>query len=321
MDFVANKTGENEYSVVCWESELKAICGMAAEEEMEGLETGGELYGLYTQSDKPVIMFATPAGPSARHGPGYFIQDLEFFKYANKFLFQEFQINFIGSHHVHPHFSFSPNPSSIDVQGAKSIGFKNSMEKVYLFTITFERCSRSFNKKIVRVNSYVYEIKNSFKPIPCKILVLPGISPIRRAISDYPEAKKLIRPDCYLPISQIRWDGCYQINSKLPIQKPQPFNKSLIRQFKRLPAEIQSKIQVQCDHEIMVISIPMPPKGTLYLGCVTQNGYRTIRSVYFSSTESLNGPIDITKRATKWGPFTRIQTIYSTAKSFIRHLV
>lgn len=94
-------------------SELDAMAGcMAASPD---LETGGDLFGLFTREGAAVVLLATGPGPRARHNPASFFQDTDFLESEHRRCWELHGLVNIGAWHSHHHIA-PAHPSFMDVR-------------------------------------------------------------------------------------------------------------------------------------------------------------------------------------------------------------
>lgn len=65
------------------------------------LETGGELFGYWTDAGVPVVLFAIGPGPKANHSPAFFNQDFDYLVSVGDLLVSRYGLQHIGEWHSH----------------------------------------------------------------------------------------------------------------------------------------------------------------------------------------------------------------------------
>ena len=65
------------------------------------IETGGELFGFWTASGVPVVLYAIGPGPRANHEVAFFNQDLSYLKRVGNRLISAYGLQHIGEWHSH----------------------------------------------------------------------------------------------------------------------------------------------------------------------------------------------------------------------------
>lgn len=65
------------------------------------IETGGQLFGYWTASGAPVVVYAIGPGPNANHQVAFFNQDVNYLEQVGKMLVSKFGLMHIGEWHSH----------------------------------------------------------------------------------------------------------------------------------------------------------------------------------------------------------------------------
>lgn len=90
------------------------------------IETGGQLFGFWTNTGTPVVLYAIGPGPMARHHQTSFFQDQEYLKYIGMQLRKRFGLQHVGEWHSHHQMDLA-RPSGGDVSsmifGVQQPGF------------------------------------------------------------------------------------------------------------------------------------------------------------------------------------------------------
>jgi len=92
------KWGETSKAVI-FKSEMDFICKCIL--ERPSIETGGQLFGYYTASGEPIVMYAIGPGPKANHQVAFFNQDIDYLRKEGRELKSRFGIHHIGEWHSH----------------------------------------------------------------------------------------------------------------------------------------------------------------------------------------------------------------------------
>ena len=155
-----------------YESELELMAACMAEHP--NLETGGDLFGLWTHDGAPVVMLATGPGPQARHYPTSFYQDASFLESTHRDIHNRHGLVNLGGWHSHHHIGLD-QPSGGDLQTVWS-GLAETRWPRFLLAIgNFpERGERScsFGLSVFHTGHHRVEQVGA--------RVLPGASPYRR---------------------------------------------------------------------------------------------------------------------------------------------
>jgi hypothetical protein len=151
------------YVTTC-ESELQYMAGLA--EKRGKIETGGEVYGLFSHGGRPFVMFVTGPGPKAVHQIAHFQQDLEFLKKTNGLLREELGIQLIGNWHSHHSLGLS-SLSHGDILANRSTAQRNNYRRQCQLLATFENESPAHDgyqrkrTRDVKVNHEKTEVRYS----------------------------------------------------------------------------------------------------------------------------------------------------------------
>ena len=129
------------------------------------IETGGELYGLFTHAGRFVIMLATPPGENSIHEKSHFRPDIEFLVENNKYIRESYGLQYLGAYHSH-HLLGLNSPSSIDDKNTHKTARRNNYRKLVQFILTFQHKTYSENTAqaiSVQYGTQLYKVKiNSF---------------------------------------------------------------------------------------------------------------------------------------------------------------
>ena len=160
--------------LVTWESELRAI---AAETAAWSVETGGDLFGRW--QDIPTIFLATKAGPNAQRDNTHFRLDVEYLRDLSEAVANDWSLRYFGDWHSHHRLGLS-SPSGGDRKRILSIAGRNQFTGMVEIIATLED-SRAI--PTIRIHPWLYDLsgKNN-DPMPLRVKVLPGLSPIRQGL-------------------------------------------------------------------------------------------------------------------------------------------
>lgn len=84
------------------------------------VETGGELFGLWTATGVPVVLYAIGPGPNANHQVAFFNQDKEYLVTIGRRLIARYGIQHIGEWHSHHQLGLAV-PSAHDAETMSSV--------------------------------------------------------------------------------------------------------------------------------------------------------------------------------------------------------
>jgi transcriptional regulator with XRE-family HTH domain len=160
--------------LVTWESELRAI---AAEASAWSVETGGDLFGRW--NELPTVFLATRAGPNAQRDNAHFRLDVEYLRDLSETLAADWALRYFGDWHSHHRLGLSA-PSAGDRKRILQVASRNEFPGMTEMIVTLED---SGNAPAIRVYPWVYDLSSeNSRPLPLRIRVLPGLSPIRQAL-------------------------------------------------------------------------------------------------------------------------------------------
>ena len=332
--------------IVIFESELKVIAANAA--EFGEIETGGDLYGLFSHAGRPVISLATPPGPNAIHETAHFQQDVEYTRNTSEHLRNKFAVQFLGNHHSH-HSLGLERLSGGDVSSIHSIAHKNGYRSMCQLLVTYKGHTDTvsnrlgfrhslhenqenfyhsqnqnatyryvkgiFRKRFTRIYSFFYPDAVTDQPVQCPIKVIPGISPLRSALGKSFQMPEIQRYQSF-PISCIKYDD---IDFKYPDKKvespadtEEELFKHIYKKIKYLPEKIKKDIHIKQDKEFSFLYISLPDKFNLVISVKNEPDSKVL-AVIMGCVDDRFDPIDISEKVLIYGKYTSISTIYRKA--------
>lgn len=103
------------------------------------IETGGQLFGYWTASGAPVVVYAIGPGPNANHQVAFFNQDVQYLERVGHILVSQFGLMHIGEWHSHHHLGLD-KPSSHDANT-----MQKSIDRLHLnrFLLCIGNCNGS----------------------------------------------------------------------------------------------------------------------------------------------------------------------------------
>lgn len=160
--------------LVTWESELRAI---AAEASAWSIETGGDLFGRW--QEVPTVLLATKAGPNAQRDHVHFRLDVEYLRQLSEVMASDWTLRYFGDWHSHHRLGLSA-PSTGDRRRIASIGTRNQFTSMAEIIVTLDDRP---GEPIIRIHPWVYDLSGGeATPLPLRVKVLPGLSPVRQAL-------------------------------------------------------------------------------------------------------------------------------------------
>lgn len=114
-------------------------------QDFPNTETGGQLYGAWTASGAPRVIYALGPGPGANHQSTFFNQDIEYLTTIGAKL-KEYGLQHIGEWHSHHHLGL-PHPSGHDIQT-----MQNGIDQLNLNRLLL--CIGSFSDRRIVINPF-----------------------------------------------------------------------------------------------------------------------------------------------------------------------
>lgn len=130
-------------------------------QDYPNIETGGQLYGAWTASGAPRVIYAIGPGPRANHQHAFFNQDLEYLKTIGTKL-KEYGLQHIGEWHSHHHLGL-PHPGGHDAQT-----MQNGIAQLNLHRLLL--CIGSFNDRGIVIKPFNFARDAHFVPSQWEII-------------------------------------------------------------------------------------------------------------------------------------------------------
>lgn len=141
------------------------------------LETGGDLFGFWTNSGAPVVSYVIGPGKESEHHHASFYQDAEWLREAGTGLYDRHGLQHIGEWHSHHRLGLK-KPSRGDIRTVvRGMAAKN-WSKFVLMIATLDESEQGR----VAQNYYLVNPNGDYKPLRPR--ALPGGSPFRTASND-----------------------------------------------------------------------------------------------------------------------------------------
>lgn len=168
-DRVQNEKRRNDdRKIIIYKSELDYLSKCILESPQ--METGGNLFGLWTPFGIPFIQYVVGPGRNAEHHHAHFRQDFDFLDKNADFLVKEHALHHIGTWHSH-HSLDLDHPSGGDTRSTLS-GMRECRLKSFVLLIGNYRHGKS------TMNAFRYYDNGSC--IKLKWIILDGESPVRQ---------------------------------------------------------------------------------------------------------------------------------------------
>lgn len=130
-------------------------------QDYPNIETGGQLYGAWTASGAPRVIYAIGPGPRANHQTTFFNQDVEYLETVGVKL-KEYGLQHIGEWHSHHHLGL-PHPSGHDAQTMQNGIVQLNLNRLLL-------CIGSFNDSGIIINPFNFARDARFVPAQWDII-------------------------------------------------------------------------------------------------------------------------------------------------------
>lgn len=88
----------SEYAII-YKSELEFVSRCIL--DYPNIETGGQMFGYWTEDGIPVVLYTIGPGPRANHQTAFFNQDLNYLESVGNILTQKYGLKHIGEWHSH----------------------------------------------------------------------------------------------------------------------------------------------------------------------------------------------------------------------------
>jgi transcriptional regulator with XRE-family HTH domain len=160
--------------LIMWESELRAL---AADAAAWSVETGGDLFGRW--HDVPTVLFASKAGPAAQRNHAHFRLDVAYLRQLSEAMASDWALRYFGDWHSHHRLGLA-SPSGGDRRRITGLAGRNHFTNMAEIIVTLDGVGAD---AVIRVHPWIYEIsREASAPLPLRIKVLPGLSPVREAL-------------------------------------------------------------------------------------------------------------------------------------------
>lgn len=171
------------HQIRIYESELEVIGDETS--KYDRTETGGSLFGLFSHGGDPTVFLATRATRRAVHAEHSLELDPQVTVALETMLWQQFGSQCLGMWHSH-HWINLFEPSGGDQERARQYGEKYQRHKYVEIIANYVEAERSKWKssaKSVLLTPFVYVDTTSVERADTTFTVLPGVSPLRQALT------------------------------------------------------------------------------------------------------------------------------------------
>lgn len=157
---------------VIYQSELDYISRCIL--DYPNIETGGDLFGYWTNEGIPVVLYAIGPGRNANHQNAFFVQDVDYFVHVASHVNDKYQLSHMGEWHSHHQLGLA-RPSGHD---ANTIF--NGIRKVPLRRMLL--CIANYRNGKTSINPYMFHESDMHNYVDSSWRVLPICSPFREMI-------------------------------------------------------------------------------------------------------------------------------------------
>lgn len=158
-------------AVVIYQSELDYLSRCIL--DYPNIETGGQLFGYWTSTGVPVVLYVLGPGENANHRYAFFNQDLEYLETVGGWLTRDFGLQHIGEWHSHHQLGLA-HPSSHDERTIRKGMLQNDLPRLLL-------CIGNCTDTTATINAFNF-IDNSPMCQEAQWEVMPIESPFRKEI-------------------------------------------------------------------------------------------------------------------------------------------
>lgn len=147
---VQEETIPDGQGILIFKSELDYISRCIL--DRKNIETGGQLFGYWSEDGRPVVMYAIGPGPRANHQATFFNQDVDYLITVGRYLKEYFGLKHIGEWHSHHQLGLA-RPSGHDVSTMISTIREKDLGRFLLCIGNCDRHSSSLNGYICNESS------------------------------------------------------------------------------------------------------------------------------------------------------------------------
>ena len=169
---------KREFTVAIYANEYKQICAWVLKHQ--SLETGGDLFGLWSDADSAVIQLVLGPGKNCQRATHSFYQDVAYLEKVGSNLTDNDGVCHIGEWHSH-HTIGLKRPSGGDERTVWTNMPKYGLSRFLLFIANIE--TRSYRCEAVSVGCFLFEFvkgtNQKLEVLQGKFHLLPNESPFR----------------------------------------------------------------------------------------------------------------------------------------------
>lgn len=142
--------------------------------DYKNIETGGQLFGYWTSTGIPVILYALGPGRNANHQDTFFNQDLKYLETVGNYLLEKYGLQHIGEWHSHHQLGLA-QPSGHDAST-----MVNNISKFHLrrFLLCIGNCTERYST----LNAFSFHENYGYNYVQSRWSIKECVSPFRPLI-------------------------------------------------------------------------------------------------------------------------------------------
>ena len=240
--------------VVFYRSEIEYISRCIL--DYKNIETGGQLFGLWTSRGIPVIMYAIGPGRNANHQQAFFNQDLQYLRDIGSSVIDHFHLEHMGEWHSHHQLGLA-HPSGHD---ATNIIQNMQRERFRRFVLCIGNC----NSQQSVLNAFTFHEQTFHEGyFHAPLEVIERISPFRPIIDNelndilvHPMTQEANHGHLFLRDGSVhRATPDYDTNYWLNDKRNNLVLRDIIEYLKQEGNYTDVKVQLDKNHKVWLIAI------------------------------------------------------------------
>ena len=176
---------DRAFEVVVYEQDYKEICSWVLRHE--NIETGGDLFGLWSDDRRAVVQLVLGPGQNCTRTTCSFYQDVEYLKEVGSYVTTNEGMCHIGEWHSHHQHALA-RPSGGDENTVWNNMPTYGLDKFVIFIANIETEPRRSSATVVTIGCFLFEYetrRRSIKQMPVlpgRFTILPGENPFGKKI-------------------------------------------------------------------------------------------------------------------------------------------
>jgi len=212
------------------------------------------------------------------------------------------------------HFIKRLRPSSGDAESTYAIATKNNFKMMWQIITTFQDSGKSDrqqdSKRIIEMNAFCYTEASGWQPKRCAIEVLPGISPLRVAITNEIWRKRLfpeLQEQYLFPLERIHIVTPQNNNSP---DVPQEIQRGI----QELPVNIRKLAKIDFREDFIILILPILNQDAKIYIASQNNPPHQLVAVYLIDNKADHALINYTDQILSSGSPCTFSSVYEAAK-------